>query len=245
LQKAALAAFCIYNSGHSIAPIFSKKTLPMLPQTTGNTPAPPLSKRHVIWLVLVCTMASFGLGALFGNRKAYTKVSFSHAPELGKWFISMPAMQQTTDSTCGAATVATLENRLGKNVKELDIARFLGTNAKAGTTYEQMVDGLKRLGYAVEHGTGGTVALLRERLEAGKPTLVEWVDWGGHWVIVVGYDTHGTDTFDDDELIFSDPSDIFDGARDGYTTFNAQRFSYMWIGELYSGRRMDGIWIGI
>jgi hypothetical protein len=43
---------------------------------------------------------------------------------------------------------------------------------------------------------------------------VEWVDWGGNWVMVVGYDTRSTDTFDNDELIFSDSSDIFDGTRD-------------------------------
>jgi hypothetical protein len=101
-------------------------------------------------------MAAFGLGSVFGNRKASIVAPFFPAPGLGKWLIWLPAMQHTTDSTCGAASVATLENHLGKNVTELDIARFLGANAKAGTTYKQMVDGLNRLGYAVEHSTCGT-----------------------------------------------------------------------------------------
>jgi hypothetical protein len=198
-------------------------------------------------LVAVTAMSSFGFGAYYGGcsvQKTYSE-SFIHDPSRGKWFLNLPAIQQQTDSTCGAAVVATLENRTGKTVTEMAMARLLGTNSQAGTTYEQMVAGLEKLGYPVAHGTNGTVTFLRERLEQGKPTIIEWVDWGGHWVAVVGYDTRGTDAYGDDILIFSDPSDIFDGVQDGFTTFNAQRFEYMWIGELYSGRRMDRIWIGI
>lgn len=33
--------------------------------------------------------------------------------------------------------------------------------------------------------------------------MVEWIDWGGHWSNIIGYDTMGTDEFGDDVLICS------------------------------------------
>ena len=47
--------------------------------------------------------------------------------------------------------------------------------------------------------------------------MVEWMDWGGHWVVVVGYDTRGTDTVWDDVIIFADSVDCHDDRVDGIT----------------------------
>ena len=58
----------------------------------------------------------------------------------------------------------------------------------------------------------------------GVPTLVEWIDRGGHWVLVVGYDTLGTESTRDDLILFADPSDTHDSQKDGQTEFNALRF---------------------
>jgi len=76
-------------------------------------------------------------------------------------------------------------------------------------------------------GENGTLEMLRENLAKGIPTLVEWSDWGGHWVIVIGYDTRKSETIDDDVILFADPSDTHDDRADGITWFNADRFNYV------------------
>jgi len=43
--------------------------------------------------------------------------------------------------------------------------------------------------------------MLRTNLDAGIPAMVEWMDWGGHWVVVTGYDPRGTETVWDDVII--------------------------------------------
>ena len=59
--------------------------------------------------------------------------------------------------------------------------RWLETNGfDARTEYE-------------DKGDGSGLVCLRENAMKGIPTLVEWADLGGHWVIVVGYDTRGND----------------------------------------------------
>lgn len=70
---------------------------------------------------------------------------------------------------------------------------------------------------------------LTEQLRALRPVLVEWSDWDGHWVCIIGIDTNGTPGFTgDDTLIFADPYDTSDHQQDGYTTAPLERFFYLW-----------------
>ena len=67
-------------------------------------------------------------------------------------------------------------------------------------------------------------------LKNNTPIMVEWIDWGGHWQNIIGYDTMGTDdNFEDDVLLLADPYDATDHKQDGYYTFSASRFYYMWF----------------
>jgi len=66
-------------------------------------------------------------------------------------------------------------------------------------------------------------------LNKGIPILVEWIDLGGHWQIIIGYDTMGTEAIYDDVLILADPYDITDHIQDGYYVFPVQRFYEMWV----------------
>ncbi len=56
-----------------------------------------------------------------------------------------------------------------------------------------------------------------------------WADWGGHWMVVAGYDTMGTETEVDDVIIFADPYDMTDHNQDGYYQFPASRFYALWF----------------
>lgn len=60
------------------------------------------------------------------------------------------------------------------------------------------------------------------------PIIVENVDYGGHYKILIGYD-EVSDVEEEDVLIFADPSDFNDGREDGYNYFPAERFFYMWF----------------
>lgn len=70
---------------------------------------------------------------------------------------------------------------------------------------------------------------LTEHIRAGRPVLVEWGDWDGHWVCIIGVDNNGTPNYvGDDTLIFADPYDTSDHWQDGYTITPHERFFYSW-----------------
>ncbi|WP_455622525.1 hypothetical protein [Parabacteroides sp.] len=70
---------------------------------------------------------------------------------------------------------------------------------------------------------------LREHLRANRPVLVEWSDWDGHWVCIIGFDNNGTPDFcGDDTLILADPYDTSDHWQDGYAITPLERFFYLW-----------------
>lgn len=65
-------------------------------------------------------------------------------------------------------------------------------------------------------------------LSSNTPIMIEWIDWMGHWQVIIGYDTMGTEGTGDDVLILADPYDTSDHWQDGYYTVPAERFFYMW-----------------
>jgi hypothetical protein len=91
------------------------------------------------------------------------------------------------------------------------------------------VDGVEKPYEALE--------FLKNNVDNGIPTIVEWIDWGGHWQVVVGYDDNGTNDFStkngirDDVIIMADPADKTDHNWDGYYVVPAARFLYMWYDD--------------
>ena len=64
-----------------------------------------------------------------------------------------------------------------------------------------------------------------EYIDRGIPIMIDWVDWAGHWQVLIGIDACGTDTPYDDALIFANPYDVTDHKQDGYYTYPLGRFS--------------------
>src|ERR1700733_10256257 len=112
----------------------------------------------------------------------------------GRVQLPLAAFQQTTDYTCGPACLLTLMRYYGRTGDELQIAKEAHCSKDTGTSPQDMAAWLKTHGFKVTWGENGSLDMLRANLARGVPTLVEWIDWGGHWVIVVGYDTRGTAT---------------------------------------------------
>ncbi len=150
--------------------------------------------------------------------------------------LELTSYQQTTDYTCGPSALRSLLGYWGKTETEMQLAQQVQASEEWGTAPEPIVEYLRRQGFEVAWGSDGSLALLRESIAQKTPVLVEWIDWGGHWVLVIGYNDRGTPAEDDDELVFADPYDAVDGTPDGYTRFNAQRFDAMWFDALYFKR---------
>lgn len=73
-----------------------------------------------------------------------------------------------------------------------------------------------------------TLDKIQEYLKNDQPVIIGWNDWGGHWQVIIGYDTMGTETQSDDVIIVADSYDTTDHNQDGYGVYPAERFHYNW-----------------
>lgn len=97
---------------------------------------------------------------------------------------------QTQSYTCGAAAVATAMHYLGVDANEMQCAQALKTTRAIGTTPENIVIYCRDRGFKARARTGTPLDVVLARCQAGQITLVDWNDYGGHWVIVAGYEPH-------------------------------------------------------
>jgi hypothetical protein len=148
--------------------------------------------------------------------------------------------QQVTNYSCGAVASMTVMTYYGLAVNNTDaeevrISREMYSNVseKTGINPEQVATWLERQGMNATWGTGGSRGMLLTNLKNGVPTMVEWMDWGGHWVVVVGYDTRDTESVWDDVIIFADSVDSHDDRVDGVTYANYGQFDAMWFDARY------------
>lgn len=149
--------------------------------------------------------------------------------------------QQTTEYTCGpAAALMVVEHFLGRSPDdELAIGKAMGTRPYTGTNTKGMVRYFKKIGWEVSSNADknktpqDTLAFknfVLDHLNRNVPIMVENVDWGGHWRVIIGYDTMGTDGItSSDVLIMADPYDTADHLQDGYVVVPAEKFFYMWF----------------
>lgn len=146
--------------------------------------------------------------------------------------------QQTSEWSCGVSSALMVLNwydALGDyNEESLAAFRSNGLTAEATTT-SQLVEIFDGVGGFDTYSTldcRDTVAdvftfdFIQTTLAQGNPIMVGWNDWGGHWQVIIGYDTMGTDTTQDDVIIVADPYDTTDHNQDGYGVYSAERFLY-------------------
>lgn len=156
--------------------------------------------------------------------------------------------QQTTDYTCGVSNLVMLLNHYGYYDENLTNERLLaeqtGTSADNGVSAQDLAAYMQSIGWNTEVSTwqnmpfdfrknyGSAISQFAEwvitHLRNDQPIMVDWNDWGGHWQTIIGYDTMGTYSTDDDVLILADPFDTTDHYQDGYYIFSASRFLKMW-----------------
>lgn len=146
--------------------------------------------------------------------------------------------QQTTEYTCGAASALMVLNYYGiDEYDEMLLAKLMKADETHGISVEGIRDFFVQLGWNVEaHADIDTKFddvdsfqnYIIKKIDNGVPVIVDWVDWGGHWQVIIGVDTGKTDSPYDDVLILADPYDVTDHWQDGYYTFSLCRFFSMW-----------------
>lgn len=153
--------------------------------------------------------------------------------------------QQSSEWACGVTAAVMVLNYFDKlgdhNEETLAACRPEGLTTKKGgltpssTSLRQMISVFENVGgfeLTSTYDLGDevyekfTLAAIRDYLKDGQPILVCWNDWHGHWQVIIGYDTMGTDFEYDDVLIMADPYDTTDHNQDGYGVYGAQRFYY-------------------
>ncbi|MDR2514464.1 MAG: hypothetical protein LBD02_04550 [Christensenellaceae bacterium] len=146
-------------------------------------------------------------------------------------------IQQATEWTCGPAAALTVLEWYGmrNGMNEMDLVALRGKDEPGATNLRQMMNIFEGVGGFTLYSTydladpetvdeGMILGFLRE----GKPILLGWDDWGGHWQVIIGYDTMGSASTADDVLILMDPYDTTDHNQDGYYILPFERLYYNW-----------------
>ena len=158
--------------------------------------------------------------------------------------------QQTSERSCGAACAVMGLAWFGETVSEDDLDREMdiryldnpredgsyGASTAAlakvftdrGYTVTTSADTRDKDGYSFTNEAAFIDFLIRH-IDAGELIFTESVEWGGHWMVLIGYDGMGTEVLNDDVLVFADPYDTTDHDQDGYLTTSFERFFYTWF----------------
>ena len=151
--------------------------------------------------------------------------------------------QQHSEYTCGpAAALTVVQYFLGSSPDtESEIARIMETHPAGlkdpGTNTRGMSRYFELKGWTVKNslkdGSPDTYEKFLEfvagNLKQGIPIMVQNVDWGGHWRVIIGLDTMSDSNGDNDVLFMADPYDTTDHQQDGYNIISAKRFFFMWF----------------
>lgn len=146
--------------------------------------------------------------------------------------------QQKEEYTCGAASSLMVLRWFGdESWDEARLAERMEADPAKGVSVENLAGFFTSQGWQTEIHMDTEPffaieedfeAFLAEKIDAGIPVIVDWMDWGGHWQVVIGFDTCGTEDTRDDVVILADPYDTTDDSQDGYYTYPLERFFYMW-----------------
>lgn len=161
--------------------------------------------------------------------------------------------QQRSGFTCGPSVAAmVIEHFTGKQEDEFAMGKIMGTNNRTGTTVKGMVKYFESIGWKVSSSASSSspgtyedfLKWVDKHLQKGVPIIIENVEWGGHYRVIIGHDTMGTKHTGDDVLVLADPFDTCDHIQDGYTVANAEKLFYMWFDhQLFEKSQQKKPWV--
>ncbi|MBQ8691773.1 MAG: C39 family peptidase [Synergistaceae bacterium] len=150
-----------------------------------------------------------------------------------------PTYQQTKENTCGPAAALTVLYYYGNtDYTEASLAVEMKTQPyPIGANPKDMLAFFERLGWHTDSSLthkkfedyDSFKNFIIANLKRNIPIMVENIEWGGHWRVIIGYDDLGTASTLDDVLIMADPYDTCDHKQDGYAVNNGEKFYSMWF----------------
>jgi hypothetical protein len=135
---------------------------------------------------------------------------------VGLW--GFKPVSQKKKYTCGAAAAVAVLRYHGHQSNEAQAAESMGTNVAVGTRPEALIKFFRKRGFASQGFTETPTDVIIERIQAGKITLVDWNDWGGHWVVAVGWEPRMQ------ALVFADPA----RPKSNFACFSLEHFTEQW-----------------
>lgn len=190
------------------------------------------------------------------NSPYYPKLDFYNMQSKNNLIIlsHFKTYQQTTEFSCGNVCAMMVEEHFtGKQShKELEIAQIMKTSKTTGTTIKGMSAYFEKLGWQIQSSaknkTPGTyedfLKWVETNLKNNTPIIVENVEFGGHYRVIIGLDYMQKDKPGTEVLIMADPYDTSDHCQDGYVIVPAERFFYMWFDhQLFSRDEQTKPWL--
>lgn len=159
---------------------------------------------------------------------------------------NFPTYQQTTGSTCGPCSLLMVMKYFGIEQDEMYISKKVNCKIPGGTKIRDMENYLVEMGFEIlsekdlERNSDGKFFsfeqfkdFVKENLKQGFPIIIENVESGGHYRVIIGYDELSKETHDErnDMLIMADSADTYDMINDGYNYAPAYRTFNMWFDD--------------
>lgn len=148
--------------------------------------------------------------------------------------LGVKGYQQTFDFSCGPSSVMSLLHWYGvfsdgdmNRDTEMRLMQGMHSSPAFGTRSQDMASWLNDNGFIAQARVNGTVKQLIGHLKAGVPVIVEWLDWGGHWVVLTGFFASSDDR--ENTVFFADPAAHWFSINNpfGISSFSASRFEDM------------------
>ncbi|KAH0793459.1 Peptidase C39 family protein [Histomonas meleagridis] len=153
--------------------------------------------------------------------------------------------QQTSSYTCGCGCIimaldylthqnSTLNESYCAEIADIGTDIHNNSYGKLGAPPQSIENALITLGYeTISNRNVGEMPFNDElsfknwaiqMIDQGYPIIVHHMDWGGHYLVIIGIDTMETERTKDDIVIVADPSDSTDHRQDGYNIWGLENF---------------------
>ena len=209
----------------------------------------PVTKETAVEGKIANNSAAYYHGSANYKNSTYYPILNFYDGEVSKTLKILPKFktyQQTSATSCGDAAALMALRYFGiENVNEYDLYKEAKTSPETGTNTIPLGEAIKKLvgdKVDIEYKQNNDEVPFEKFLElinqctdpANKSImLLESVEWGGHWMTLIGYDDMGTTDTADDVLVFADPFDTTDHNQDGYYITSFQRYYSSWFDAHY------------
>ncbi|NLI75815.1 MAG: peptidase C39 family protein [Candidatus Riflebacteria bacterium] len=139
-------------------------------------------------------------------------------PEFCQYKNCPPLAWEIARMSCGPTSLAMVMKYAGKSVTPNDLVG--PTKCTSGGSWcQNLTAAAQQYGFGKARWTGSTsLSWLKDQLRAGKPVLVLTTEYGGHFMVVKGFDAKGN-------IIANDPADT---TRKVHRLYPVDTFQSMW-----------------